>query len=805
MSDPSWRRLEVLFAEAAALPPPEHGAFARRACAGDDDLRARLLRLLAAEARGGGFLERAIHGGAIAVSRELDEANLGRRIGPYRLTRILGRGGTSVVYMAERDDAQYRATVAVKLLHPGLGSAAMLERLREERQILAQLSHPNLARLLDGGTTGDGEPYFVMEYVDGVALLEFAESRSLSLDARLGLFLSVCGAVSHAHQNLVIHCDLKPGNVLVTAEGVPKLLDFGIARLLGPRSAGGDPPGSPAGPAAMLTPAYASPEQIRGRPLTTAADIYSLGVLLYELLTTRRPYGLDAAVGAREAGDRILLTDPSPPSLAGGLPLRLAARLRGDLDAIVLRAMHKDPAQRYTSAADLASDVERHRRGYPVAARPARLGHRAGRFLRRHRVGAALTAAALLLVAASLVAVAAQARRARQEGDRAQRIAAMLVEMFEVAESAGDLTVRQLLDHGAERLGPLEGQPETQAMLMGTLAGLYELRGHLPEAAGLYERLVALHRRRGAGDAVVAGAVYDLARALSRQGEYGRAAELFGEALELRRRALGRDDPAVAASLNALALALHEVGRIAEAERLYREALDLDLRIYGPAHGHTTKVRANLALLLHDTGRSDEAESIYRSLLAALESRRGSEEDNERAEVLDGLGLALTAQGKHAEAVRSLEEGARIRRRLYGEEHFLVARSEAHLGLALVRRGALEAAEPLLDRSLEQRRRLLGERHMEFGDSLHAAGSLRASQDRTAEAAVLFARAAETYRVALGASHPLVAEALLALGRARLALEERAGGCAALREAAALLPEGDHRLPEARRALADCP
>jgi serine/threonine protein kinase len=398
------------------------------------------------------------------------------RVGPYRVLRQLGRGGMGAVYLADRADDEFRKKVALKVVQVGADRDRVVRRFRRERQILAALEHPNVSRLLDGGTTEAGLPYFVMEYIDGHPITRYCDSARLSVAERVRLFLGVCSAVQYLHRNLVVHQDIKPGNILVGADGVPRLLDFGIAKLVGPESSGEEATQTSVG----LTPAYASPEQVRGETVTTASDVYSLGVLLYELLTglypyrvkSRQPFEFLKAVVEQEperpstAIDRTLDLEAAEGGAGGtaarvsltreGSPERLRLRLRGDLDDIVLLTLRKEPAQRYPSVEAFAADLQRYLDGRPVEARKGSFAYRAGKFVRRNVWGVGAVAALVALLAGWGTTVSVQSRRIGRERDKAERIASFLTSLFEVSnpgEARGNsVTAREVLDKGAERI-----------------------------------------------------------------------------------------------------------------------------------------------------------------------------------------------------------------------------------------------------------------------------------------------------------------------------------------------------------------
>src|SRR5262245_39139783 len=369
-----WQRIKGILDDALEAPAGERAALIAARCEGDEELR-REVESLAAAAEGWTFIDRPASGDPAPVYEEDRPPHAGDRLGAYELLSELGSGGMGMVYLARRADDEFQKRVAIKLIRPGMASDFALQRFRSERQIAASLEHPNIARLLDGGATPDGKPYFVLEHVDGEPLTEYCDRRSLPIPERLRLFLEVCMPVMYAHQNLVVHRDIKPRNILVTPEGEPKLLDFGIAKLLDPEANEGA--GETGTLFRMMTPDYASPEQIRGERITTASDVYALGVVLYELLAGKKPY----AVTGNTPGELLRVVcerDPEKPSVTAN-----RRELRGDLDAIVGKAMRKEPERRYASVAAFADDIRNHMAGRPVLARRGTFVYRAGKFARR--------------------------------------------------------------------------------------------------------------------------------------------------------------------------------------------------------------------------------------------------------------------------------------------------------------------------------------------------------------------------------------------------------------------------------------
>ena len=489
MTPERWGRVKEIFAEALERDPSERTTYVEAACASDPELRVEVVSLLEAHETAGGFIEQeaAQRIGLASVAPQQDW--IGRRLGPYRIVGEAGRGGMSQVFKAVRDDQQYEKQVAIKLLKPGLDTDSLLRRFRAERQILAQLSHPNIAHLLDGGATEDGAPYLVMEYIEGKPIDAYCDDRELGVNERLDLFRSLCSAVHYVHQHLMVHGDLKCGNVLVTDQGVVKLLDFGIAKLLGP--APGTSREEPRATTFLaLTPEYASPEQVRGEPITTASDVYSLGVLLYRLLSGDLPHKATGSTTWALA-QQICEQDPAPPSVTAVKATtgygRFAATLRGDLDNIVLKALKKAPDERYPSAEQLSEDLRRYLRGFPVAARPDTTSYRVRKFAQRHKsaaVAAGLFVAALI---AGIITTSWQAHRADLERQRAERhlndvrelTSVYLADVYDaVAYLPGGTKARKLLvENSIKYLAGLEHEAQDSPQLQRDLAVAYDRLG----------------------------------------------------------------------------------------------------------------------------------------------------------------------------------------------------------------------------------------------------------------------------------------------------------------------------------------
>ena len=523
-----------------------------------------------------------------AAFAALDEPSgtvVGERIGPFRVVSFLGRGGMGEVWVAEREGADFEQRVALKLL-PGEGRAA---RFLRERQILARLSHPHIARLLDGGVTPEGRPWLAMELVEGLALLEHCVTKELDLDARLRLFVAVCDAVQFAHRNLVVHRDLKPGNILVDANGEPKLLDFGIAKLLGEDDASGTQL-THVGERPM-TPDYASPEQVRGEDITTATDVWALGVVLHELVTGVRPH----RGNVREIERAILESTPARPSSRVEGALR--RRLRGDLDAIVLKALRREIDERYPSAEALAADVRRHLEGAPVSARGGATGYLIRATVRRHRLAFGFSGLVVAALVAGLVGTMWQARRAREEARKAEQAEEFLADMlraFDPTEQGGQpVTQSEILARGEARVTEeLGDQPEVQARLLRVFAETWLNLGEHDRALAAAEKALALQRAAlGPRNAEIAKTLKILGDVHFDQARLDDAERAYTEALSITRDDESPDGPTAAKLLNDLAGVKRRTADFDEAEKLRRRALAIDEKTLGDAHAQTLGVR----------------------------------------------------------------------------------------------------------------------------------------------------------------------------------------------------------------------
>lgn len=716
----------------------------------------------------------------------------GRRIGPYRIVRVIGSGGMGIVYLAERADESFRKQVAIKLVRQRLVDPETEKRLVGERQILANLDHPNIARLYDGGTTADGTPYLVMEYIDGAPIDHYCDSRRLSIDERLDLFRQICSAVHYAHQNLIVHRDIKSTNILVTRDGTPKLLDFGIAKLLDPAALPGE--GLTREGILVMTPENAAPEQVLERTITTATDTYALGVLLYRLLCGHPPYRLHGS--HRDVAEKICHEQPQPPSAMIDVYWRgtetrerelevvrpeivaryrstsvekLRRRLRGDLDNIVLMALRKEPERRYRSAHELSEDLRLHRASLPVTARPDTWRYRSGKFLRRHVTGVAMSSILLGLLIAFGIATTVQNRRIAAERDTAMQVSRFLEEIFMAPDPANarglNITAREILARGAGRISAeLRNQPEIRAALMETIGRVYFNLGEYAPAIKMLEESLRLRLAMfGEGRREVAAVKNELAAVLIRTADYDRARQLLEEALAGNRRGRGEATLAVAANLVNLAELSRLTGDLEQAERFATESLAI-YESQGERHAsEIAEGKSALARILRAKGDLVMAGTLYREAIDVTRLHLG-EDHPSLAYYLQNLAVVLSERGNLAAAEAMFRESIGFTRRVLGEEHDLAAASLVMLGALLHDKGRLDAAEVALRDALDLHRSAQGPDHPFVAYDMTSLAKLVADQGDLPEAERLLREALSIYEDSVGPGHQYVASALTELG-----------------------------------------
>jgi serine/threonine-protein kinase len=747
----AWEKLEQLFEEASALPPAERAAFLDSACAGQDPLRAELEAMLAAASA-----DRALSIERLVVDRRptADDPWLGECLGPWRLTRVIGRGGMGLVYGAERADGQYQLEVAVKLMRAGPRDPYATDRFRQERQVLASLKHPHIAGLLDGGFAPDGTPYLVMELVDGVAITDWCRDHGLSLEARLQLFRIVCDAVQHAHQALVVHRDLKPTNIFVSSGGQVKLLDFGIAKLLEPAAWGLEETETRTELRAF-TPEYAAPEQLEGEPVTTATDVYALGVVLYELIAGVRPL---APGTAGEARGRRLPATLIPPSAAvrksaAAERRRLVRRVRGDLDRIVLTALREESARRYVSAGQLGEELGRFLEGRAVLAQADTIPYRVRKFVGRNRLTVAIAAASVASLAAFGVVSAWQARvlaeqrrQAQLERDASEQVVRVLIDLFETTNPSvrpdGDHTpVGEFLQGAQARsLMLLSGVPEVRARLQHVFGRIHQTRGRYTPARVALEDALQQQRSLGGPDHPSAlESLQTLGEICHLAGDSARARALLEESLERHRRIYGEEDARTARVLWSLA-AVQGPRDLDKAGALLRRALEIRRARLGP---HDPQLAQSLASMgehhyrLSDLGR---ARAFYREALAVFP--RPEDRRNPIAiGVLADLAAVMLEGAAYGEAEALQREAIELAGQVVGTETMTVANLLNNLGAAQATRGQPAEAERSFRAAFETHRSLLGDKHWQTRNVARNVGRALELQNRPVEALVWMDRA----------------------------------------------------------------
>lgn len=749
----SLQREEELFTSALTFPAVERMRYLERACDGDRELLSRIVSLLDSFSAAEQAMERPTWLPPVArppgVMTRLEEGP-GDRIGDYKLVQEIGEGGGGVVYLAEQT-APIRRQVALKIIKLGMDTRALIARFEAERQALAMMDHPNIARVVDAGATPAGRPYFVMELVRGIRITTYCDQARLSLQERLALFIQTCHAVQHAHQKGIIHRDIKPSNVMVTLhDGTPivKVIDFGIAKAMAGRLA--DETMLTALDQFVGTPAYVSPEQTesRGGEVDTRSDIYSLGVLLYELLTGRTPLDTAELMGAGYDGMRQRIRDEELPTPSQRLrrldgesitltaerrrvaPGRLVQLLHGDLDWIVMRCLEKDRSQRYAAVSDVVGDLQRYLNDEPIIARPRRLLYVFAKFARRHRVLLATGTAILLVLIAATATNAWLAVRAIRAEKQANIEAAsrqqvidflqqdLLAQASPSEEPDRDLKLRTVLDRAAAKIkGRLLGQPLVEADVRETLARTYDSLG-----------------------------------------EYATAREHVQIVLDIRRRELGAEHEKTLSAMSYLGSLLLAEGSYAPAEQLLLQALDAQRRTLGPEHTQTLGTMTNLAGIYHQQGRFDAAAQLLEQVLPIRRSRLG-EDDPEVLVVMNNLALAYRNQGNFAKAAALHEQEYAMSRRVLGVEHPDTLTSMSNLAVAYGELGRYADAQKLNDEAIAVSERVSGPTHPETLILLHNRAAAYLDLGRLEQAEALETQTLDNLRSAFGNEHPNVIRA----------------------------------------------
>ncbi len=757
-------RVRELFDRCAALPAPERIDYLKRVCGDDAELCAEVASLLACDDTQVDPLAESV---AASAASHFDSAKpwLGRRVGSYRIVNELGRGGMGSVYLAERADREYENRVAIKLIR-GFPTSEALDRLRRERQVLAGLVHPNIARLLDGGSTDEGQPFLVIEFVDGVPLSRWTEKEQPSLQRRLRLFQQLCLAVHHAHQNLIIHRDLKPANVMVRADGTPVLLDFGIAKLV---STG--PMDERVTSLRAFTEDYASPEQLAGGTVTTASDIFALGLILYELLCGER-YKIHLISNGARTGRPSRVAAASERTWLR----RDAKTIAGDLDHIVRRALSEEPQHRYSSAAALANDVERFFNGEALEAGPNRLGYRVRKFVRRHRAAVAAGGLALIAIVAASTWLAIERQRALHaehqatiEAQSAEQVTNFLLGLFRSAAPEStrghDTTARELLDNGRMSLNEsLADQPQVRGRLMSALGEIYTSIGQPQRSIELLDQAVAIFRSTNADPLRLAVALNESCRAYTAQSDYVRAALACREALSIRLANLRADHPDIGHTYEALGVVEQSQGDMSAAEADYRRALEI-FSDGGPEQREgAASAHHDLGFLAAHAGDYTTALKEYRIAYDMKHTLFGDAHPS-TLNSLNGLAQTEQALGDFDASRRDFEDVLRLRIRVHGIESNPVAHTHNDLAALMQDMGDYAGAEQHYRDAYDLHNRLLAPDSMDLATTANNLGTLFEDRGDFAAAIPMFERSLQIRSAKFKPPHPSLARAQHNLAR----------------------------------------
>jgi serine/threonine protein kinase/Tfp pilus assembly protein PilF len=789
----------VIFTAACELPECERAAYLAQACGDDIALRQRVAALLRAHSELGDFMQEA----PVTPSHRTEAAigeSVGQRIGRYKLLQQLGEGGCGVVFMAEQEEP-VRRRVALKIIKPGMDTKSVIARFEAERQALALMDHPNIAKVFDAGATGSGRPYFVMELVRGIKITEYCDENALTTEARLDLFIQVCQAIQHAHQKGIIHRDIKPSNILVTqtVEGaaLPVVIDFGIAKATTNQQLT-DKTLFTAFEMLIGTPAYMSPEQaaLTSVDVDTRTDIYSLGVLLYELLTGSTPFdsGNLLKSGLDEIRRVIREEEPVRPStkltrMTGSALTTVAHRrkseaprlirsITGDLDWIAMKALEKDRTRRYETANGLALDVKRFLANETISARPPGKLYKLKKLVRRNQllfaglgVIATLLVASLIVVSASLAKAKADKAKAETEAAKSRQITQFLEDMLQgvgpsVALGRDTTMLREILDRTAERVGnELTNQPAVEAELRALIGRLYLEIGIYEKAEQMERAALTLHRKLASPGSQTAAVLNDLGQALWEQGKLAEAEEVHREAVAIRRRLFGNLNADVATSINNLASVYRRQKKLTEADALIREALEIRQKLFGNDSLEVADSLHNLCVILGDLGQRAESETTSREMLA-IRRRLLGDEHVLVADALMDVAWAIGFTGKSAEAETLGKEALAIRRKVLGDTHPDVANTLSHLADRIRQRGDINESHYILKAAISIQGKLLGEDHPAWIDSMRVLALILEAEGNWAEAETALRKALELRRKRQENEDPQTLAAIEALVRA---------------------------------------
>ncbi|NBC64082.1 MAG: tetratricopeptide repeat protein [Bacteroidetes bacterium] len=762
MDQKYWKKLSRIFDKVLTMPSAGRTAYIKDVCGDDPDLEKKVLKMLENLEESDHYFEEYFEKNQGVIDElssllentgENEDFYKGKNIGRWVITELIGRGGMGSVYKARRtDESGLQQVGALKIVHQSLVTQSHIERFKLEQQILSGLQHPNISGFIDSGITDEGIPYMVMEYVEGESILEYCDKRKLDINQRLNLFKTICRTIQYAHKSLIVHRDLKPENILVTEDGHVIILDFGIAKLLDPNLYEGSAIETQPG-MRMLSLEYASPEQVAGKPVNTSTDIYSLGVLLYKLLTGLHPFDVDDHT-FREVEKMVLEQDPPLPGnrLADfhndeKRELIVQARkidrseliqtLRGDLDAIINKALHKDPDRRFDSVESLLVDIDRHETGLPIYARPDSVAYRSKKFIYRHRWGVTAAALVVLALTVGLGATLWQAKQAQQNAQQAQEVSDFLIELFEESDPTdandGSTTAREMLDQGFEKVQTeLADQPAIQAQMLGIIGKVYTNLGLYEQAYPALEQATAGYQNIGEISTDYASILLLLSNLQYRLGEMDEAEATARKALEMSVDLYGPDHPEVASVLNTLALALEELAQMDEAYKAYYRTIEIR-RQHKEQNSNLAANLNNLAILLQEDGRLDEADELFEEAVAIVNEEWG-EEHPYMAYTLSGYSGVHQDRGEYNLAEADLQRALEIGRLVFPPEHPFIAVVLNNLGGLYEKMEKYEDAFNHYQEGLILRQNTLPPDHPDIAVSSYAIGTVLIKDDRPSEA-----------------------------------------------------------------------
>ncbi|TVR18255.1 MAG: serine/threonine protein kinase [Balneolaceae bacterium] len=799
MNQNDWKQLSRIFDMVLTLPPEGRTDYIKRVCGEDTELEDKIREMLSQLEESDRFFEERLGknekliqelDALISEQAYTDDYFEGKKIGRWDIQELIGHGGMGRVYKVQRvDESGIKQTGALKVIHKNLLTPSHMERFRLEQHILSGLQHPNISGFVDSGITADRVPYMVMEYVAGENILEYSNNRKLPIEERLKLFTTICKAIQYAHTSLVIHRDLKPENIFVTKEGRIKILDFGIAKLVDPNLYEGSAIETQPG-MRMLSLEYASPEQISGKMVTTSTDLYSLGILLSKLLTGLHPFDLNN-LSYKEVEQRLLEEDPPLASkrfmgsskidlkkqLAkerGTTIVELAGRLKGDLDAIIYKSLHKDPERRYGSVEALITDLERYQKSLPVSARPDTFGYRSRKFILRNRWAMAAAAMIFIVLIGGITATMYQAKQAEQSAREAEQVSAFLAQIFDGSDpnraNDGSMTARELLDQGYDRaLNELEDEPLLQAQILSMIGNIYSNLGLYEPSYQAISRSVALFQQERERSPRLAAAMLRLANLEYRLDNFDAAADAARQALDLSIRLNGADHPETASVMNTLAMSLEELGEKEEAYQYYRRIIDL--RRGQPEQGSNLAINLNnLAISLQNDGQYEEADALFSEAVELIENVLGSEHPF-MAYILNGYSGLHQDRGDYHLAEENLRQALAIGQAIFPETHPFIGVVQYNLAELFRIMESYPDAVKYYRLSLEQRRSALPGNHPDIANTLYSMGGVFIEKEMPENAEKYLREEVDLRKDIFDHENVQIALAKARLGRSLLLLE----------------------------------